>query len=78
MFLNDLYLYLKPLTIFTLTKLVQKNGKQIIGISAAKHRVCSVVVKFNRQQTLPQIWSPWVTKSAGQNLLFPCQFSNFS
>ena len=63
-----LFLYFEPLTIFTLTKLGQKTGYQIMRISAAKYRVCFVAALFHRQEPLPQIWSPRVTKSAGQTL----------
>ena len=39
-----------------------------MGTSAAKYRVCLVAVIFYRQEQFPQIWSPRVTKSAGQTL----------
>ena len=65
-FLKYLYLYLEPLTIFTLIKLGQKTGYKIMGTSAAKYRKCLVAVIFYRQEQFPQIWSPRVTKSAGQ------------
>ena len=61
------------------TKLGQEIGYQITGNSAAKNRVCFVAVTFYRQETLPQIWSPRVTKSAGQTpFFFIVNFQNFS
>ena len=64
---SQMFIYSKRVSNnFPPTKLGQKTDYFFNRISVAKHRACFVALISYRQQPLPQIWSPLVTKSADQ------------